>query len=104
MTLLNIVEFREIQSYPTTDTAQIVKAAVVTTQEITPSGTSTTCVAFNGNTQIVRLCADTTCGIAWGVATATIATAVATSMRLIADQPEYFGVQPGQLLAVILRS
>lgn len=112
MTVLNIVEFQGIQSYPTNDTAQIAKAAVVTTQELTPSGSSQISSTFSANTQIVRLCADTTVGIAWsivsalvlGVATGSIATANATSMRLIANQPEYFGVAPGQLLAVILRS
>lgn len=113
MTLLNIVEFKNIQAYPTNDTAQIVAANVVTTQELTPSGSSQTSVVFNANTQIVRLCADTTVGIAFsvvsafvsgGIATGSIATANATSLRMIANVPEYFGVTPGQLLAVILRA
>jgi hypothetical protein len=112
MTLLNIVEFRNIQAYPTNDTAQFILANLVTTQELTPSGTSTTSVTFNANTQIVRLCADTTVGIAFsvvsalvaGIATGSLATATATSMRLVANIPEYFGVTPGQVLAAILRS
>lgn len=112
MTLLNIVEFRNIQAYPTEESAQIAAANVVTTQEVTPTGSSTTCVAFNANTQMVRLCSDTTVGIAFsvvstfvaGIATSSIATANATSLRIVANIPEYFGVTPGQVLAHILRS
>lgn len=114
MTLLNIVEFRNIQGYPTNDTAQIAAGNIVTTQELTPNGsTSTVSSTFSPNTQIVRLCCDTTVGIAFsvvstfvsgGIATSQIATANATSMRLVANLPEYYGVTPGQVLAVILRS
>lgn len=112
MTLLNIVEFKGIQSYPTLDTAQIASGNVVTTQELTPSGSPQISSTFGANTQIVRLCSDTTVGIAFsvvsalvsGIATNSIATANTTSLRLIADHPEYFGVTPGQVLSVILRS
>ena len=113
MTLLNIVEFRNIQAYPTEESAQIAAAAIVTTQELTPNGsTSTVSSTFSPNTQIVRLCCDTTVGIAFsvvsalvsGIATNSIATANTTSMRLIANVPEYLGVTPGQLVAFILRA
>lgn len=112
MTLLNIVEFRNIQAYPTYETAQIAAGNVVTTQEVTPTGSSTTCNPFAANTQMVRLCCDTTVGIAFsvvsafvsGIATSSIATANATSLRLVANVPEYFGVTPGQVLAHILRA
>ena len=112
MALLNIVEFATIQAYPTTDTAQIAKTPPVTTQELTPGGSSGTSAPFNANTQMVRLCADTTVGVVFstvsslvnGVATSSVATANATSLRIVANVPEVFGVTPGQILAVILRS
>jgi hypothetical protein len=112
MTLLNIIELRSIQAYPTNDTAQIAAANIVTTQELTPNGSTSTVSAAFGATQMVRLCADTTVGIAFsvvsalvaGIATGSLATANATSLRLVANIPEYLGVTPGQVLAVILRS
>lgn len=100
MSLLNITEWRGIQAFWTPASAQVAMS-LVTTQSLSISATSTTCVAFNANTSIVRLQSDVNCAIAWGVGTASIATAVATSMPLTANAPEYFGVVPGQLLAAI---
>lgn len=112
MTLLNIVEFRNIQAYPTNDSAQVAAANVATTQEWTPTSSSQVSSTFSPNTQIVRLCSDTTVGLAFsvvsalvqGIATNSIATANTTSMRLIANVPEFLGVTPGQLVAFILRA
>jgi len=88
MTLLNIVEFRNIQAYPTNDTAQFILANPITTQELTPSGTSTTSATFNANTQIVRLCADTTVGIAFSVVSALVA-GIATGSLATRDRHQH---------------
>lgn len=53
--------------------------------------------AFSATTQIIRVCADAVCSIVIGANP----TATATTMRLAANVPEYFAVQPGQKLAVI---
>lgn len=101
MTTLNIVEFSSIQAYWTEASAQIAKTPPVAIQEMTPSTTSQISTAFSGNTNIVRLSADVPVRLAFSISTA-MATANATSLRLTADAPEYFGVEPGQRVAVIL--
>lgn len=101
MSTLNIVEFRQIQTFFTEGTAQIAMCPPVTTQSITITGTNATSAAFNANTNIVRLQSDANCSIAWSLTTSTIATATATSFLLIAGAPEYFGVLPGLSLAAI---
>ena len=60
-------------------------------QTVTTSGTSTQSSAFNAATTIIRVHTDTVCNIKIG----SNPTAAATSMRLAADQTEYFGVNGG---------
>lgn len=69
----------------------------VATQKITMSGTSAQSSAFNAATKFVRLHADAVCSVAFG----SNPTAAATSARMAANTTEYFGVNPGDKVAVI---
>lgn len=59
--------------------------------------TETDSNAFNANTRFIRVHADAICSIAIGAAP----TASTSTLRLAADQTEYFGVQPGHKISVI---
>jgi hypothetical protein len=56
--------------------------------------------AFNAKTKFVRIHTDAICSVAFG----TSPTATANSKRLAANSTEYFGVTPGDKLAVITNS
>jgi hypothetical protein len=66
-------------------------------QAVDITGTSTQSAAFNASTRLVRLCADASCSIKFGVSP----TATLTSKFLAAGAAEYFIVTPGQKVAVI---
>jgi hypothetical protein len=53
--------------------------------------------AFNAKTAMIRVATDAICSIAIG----TNPTATVNTMRMAADQVEYFSVQPNQQIAVI---
>lgn len=71
-------------------------AAVVQTP-VAIGGVSTQSAAFGSNTRLVRLHTDAACRVAFGENP----TATANSMRLAANSTEFFGVIPGQKVAVI---
>ena len=101
MATLSIVEFASSVIFPT-GSVPIALAPPVAMQTVTLSGSSQMCVAFNGNTNMVRVQTDTNCAIAFAPIGTTIATTVfLTSLPLAAGNPEYFGVIPGTLLAAI---
>lgn len=60
-------------------------------------GVETDSNAFNAATRYIRVQNDAICSIAVGLTP----TASTTTMRLPADNVEYFGVQPGHKLSVI---
>ena len=66
-------------------------------QSVAISGSSTQSAAFGAATHFVRVHTDVICSILFGVAPV----AVTTVKRLAAGQTEFFGVQPGQMVAVI---
>lgn len=66
-------------------------------ENVTVSATSSQGSVFLPATRLVRLHAVVACRVAFGVNP----TASASSMRLAAGQTEYFGVTPGQRVAVI---
>lgn len=67
-------------------------------QQVAIGGSSAASAPFGLSTCFVRVSTDTTCRVAWGK----VPTASATSTtRLVAGQTEYFGVNPGDSLAVI---
>lgn len=69
----------------------------IATQTVAIGGTSTQSSTFNANTNYIRVHAAAICSVSFGVNP----TAAATHARLNAGQTEYFGVIPGQRLAVI---
>jgi hypothetical protein len=64
----------------------------ITTQVIPISGTSAQSAALNPLTHFVRLHTDSVCSVAFGANP----TATTSSMRLAANQTEFFGVSPEQ--------
>ncbi len=60
-------------------------------------GVSAASAAFGASTRLVRLHSDVNCRVAFG----TSPTASANSKRLVAGATEYFGVRPGDAVAVI---
>lgn len=74
--------------------------ALVVQSPITIGATSVKSAAFNAKTRVIRVNTDAACSIAFG----DDPTATANSMRLSANQTEYFVVVAGQKLAVITNS
>lgn len=72
-------------------------APPIAEQTVGISGSSAPSAAFNTNTKFVRIHTDAICSIKFGASP----TAAATNMRMAANQTEYFGVVPGQKVAVI---
>jgi hypothetical protein len=72
----------------------------LTTQTVAIGGASAQSSAFNAKTKFVRIHADAVCSILFGENP----TATANSPRLAAGVSEYFGVIPGQKIAVITNS
>lgn len=78
--------------------AQAMTLPPLRTQTVAISGTSAaTALAFTENTRMVRVHTDVICSLAVGTAP----TATTSDLRLAADQTEYFGVKPGEKIAVI---
>lgn len=69
-------------------------------QTVSIGGSTTQSSAFNTNTTMIRVHTDAICSIDIG----SNPTATAAKSRLAANQTEYFGVIPGQKLAVITNS
>src|SRR5574343_1500902 len=69
----------------------------VTTQTVSIGGTTAQSSAFGATTRFVRIHTDAICSIAFG----SNPTATTSKLRLAANQTEYFGVRPGDKVAVI---
>jgi hypothetical protein len=66
-------------------------------QTVAIGASSAQSAAFNKNTNFVRLHTDAICSVAFGANP----TATTSNARLAANQTEFFGVVPGQLVATI---
>lgn len=78
--------------------AQAMSMPPLASQTVAIGGASAaTTNAFGPTTKMIRVHTDVICSIAIGPAP----TAVATAMRMAADATEYFGVMPGDKIAVI---
>lgn len=78
--------------------AQAMTLPSLRTQTVAISGTSApTAQAFGENTRMVRVHTDAICSIAVG----TTPVATTSDLRMAADTTEYFGVKPGEKIAVI---
>ena len=93
MAKLYVAEFER----PRNQWVNVGNAPPVTEQNVAIGGSSTQSSAFSAQTAIIRVATDAICSIAIG----TNPTATANSMRMAADQVEYFSVQPNQKIAVI---
>lgn len=69
----------------------------IATQTVAIGAGSTQSAAFSANTKFVRIHTDAICSVKFGANP----TAAATDARLAANQTEFFGVRPGQKVAVI---
>jgi hypothetical protein len=96
MATLYVAEFKNIAPSGTTF-AQVAGAPPVAEQTVSISGSSAQSSAFNKFTTIIRVHTDAICSIVIGPNP----TATTAKMRLAADQTEYFGVAPGDKIAVI---
>ena len=101
MATLYVTEYRKSVLFYTNTDVQVVQTPAVASQAFTFS-TSTQSAAFSAQTNIVRIHTDATCAIAFGSnPTATAASGGTGSPRLVAGQTEYFGVNPGDKVAVL---
>ena len=73
----------------------------IATQLIAIGGSSVQSAAFNARTKFVRVGNDAICNILFGTNPTAINAAGGGTGRLAADHVEYWGVSPGQKLAVI---
>lgn len=96
MAKLYITEFKDYQRDGAVGMG-LAKLPAITTQVLTISGSNAKSAALNANTRFVRVHTDAICHITAG----DDPTATTGDARLAADQTEYFGVVPGQKLAVI---
>lgn len=96
MSKLNIVEYATMLTASGGKQVQVPLEPPLATQEVDFTSGATTSNAFNGATELVRICADATCGVLFGINP----TAAATDGRVPADEPEYRGVPRGQSFKV----
>lgn len=102
MATLYISEYRFIAYVPlngayTQAPGQAPQEPALVEQTVGITGSSTQSAPFNVYTALVRVHCDAVCSVAFG----TNPVAATNMKRLAANQTEYFGVTPGQQLAVI---
>lgn len=95
MATLYITEYEHLAM--TFEPSQIAKEPRVTGQTVAIGGSSTQSSAFNTRTRFIRVHTDAICSFV----ISTSPTAAATDARMAASTTEYFGVTPGDKLAVI---
>lgn len=79
-------------------TYQAVITPALATQTVAVGVSSTQSAAFNASTSLIRVHTDVACSVQIG---GTNPTATSSSMRMAANQTEYFFVKAGDKLAVI---
>lgn len=100
MATLYVTEFKTIALYFNGIAAQMAQTPEVTTQTVSIGGSTAQSSAFNANTSVIRVHTDAICSILIG----SNPTATAGKGRMAANQTEYFGVNPGDKIAVITNS
>ena len=107
---LYVAEYRTMASVPSAtnwapNAAQGPQEPSIAEQTLSITPSSTASSAFGGYTAIVRLNCDAVCSVVFSTAaqvnTGTLPAATTSNKRLAANQTEYFGVFPGQSVAVI---
>lgn len=86
-------------SPPVSVTYQVARAPAVVEQTVAIGVSSAQSAAFNASTGLVRIHCDVVCNVKVGGADPTATT---STLRLAAGQTEYFRVEPGAKVAVIL--
>jgi hypothetical protein len=104
MAFLYITEFAELEIGPAGRAGQIAMQPPLAEQAIANGGGNTQSAAFNSKTRLVRLHTDSICAVEFGLNPTAIAAGATGTLRLAANQTEYFGVPAGQSfkVAVIL--
>lgn len=97
MAVLYVTEFASIGS--TTQNAQpmqVTAQPVVAEQTVAIGAGSVASAAFNANTRLIKLHTDAICSVKFGTAP----TATATTMRMAANESQYFAVPSNQAYKV----
>lgn len=97
MAVLDITEYSQLSADHLGRVIPVGREPSRTSQQVAIGGTSTQSAAIGDATRFVRLHADAVCRVAFGPNP----TAASTSMRLAAGASEYFGVTPGDKIAVV---
>lgn len=97
MAVLYVTEYVTQISDPNGKIVPAAEEPALLTDTVAIGASSTQGDVFNVKTKFVRVHTDVACHVAFG----DNPTASTSSMRLAANQTEYFGVQAGQRLAVI---
>lgn len=100
MAKLYIREYSQVEvvgAEPVNVVAQIAQEPGTDQTPVVIGGGSLQSVAFAASTRLVRIHTDAICSVLFGPNP----TATVNSARLAADQTEYFGVNPGDKVAVI---
>jgi hypothetical protein len=100
MAFLRIDEFTSMAVIPSGDVAAGNLDGVIS-QQVT-IGAEAKSAAFNANTRMVRIQAEGICCIKLSKQPSFTQAAATTDLRLTAGQTEYFGINPGDKLSVIL--
>ena len=103
MATLYIEEFSNIGEAtnlvgPALSPVNAAKFPSITGQTVAVAGVSAQSSAFSSSTTLIRVHTDVICSVLIGANP----TAVTTRNRMAANQTEYFGVRPGDSLAVIV--
>lgn len=97
MATLYITEFSQIARQDINGVAVQAAQTPPYTEQTVTIGSTTQSAAFQASTRFVRLQPDGICSIAWGLNPV----ATTANARMTAGQTEYYGVIPGQKVAVI---
>lgn len=105
MAFLYVTEYESLKPTHEAGAAQVaLEPCVVDQTPVAIGGSSAQSLGFGKTTKFIRLNCDTTCSVNIGPATAGGPTATTNNRRLPANSTEYFGVQPGYMVAVIANS
>jgi len=97
MATLQISEYRSMALDVNGKTVEAAQLPPLAVQNITISGTSAQCAALNANTKFVRLIGD----VGFRIEVGANPTATSTDQRRLADNPEFFGVNPKHKISAV---
>lgn len=98
MANLFITEYADAAIAGQGETLPAAKLPEICTQVVPITGANATSAAFRANTRFIEICSDVTCLTAGGLSPV----AGTSSRRLPLETPMFYGVNPGDKIAVIL--